>query len=202
MSYTSNLAMMDWADIKAPTLHRLTCQLQRFKANLNSPSLLWACISAVERLLHKVRQLKENVDNLSPSLPLQASISATTSWPFSAQRKGNHGHMPCATLWFCLCDCAEDMRKWDSAPTLALEVCVHELWEKVVKKGPSRKITALVAVEQFPRCSRWAMDPSPLSGTDPMDLRPCGFEPHAFYHGRTMLVCSSITPVNSPCSIA
>lgn len=72
----------------------------------------------------------------------------------------------------------------------------------VVKKGPSRKITAPVAVQQCPRCSRWAEDRGPLSDTDPMDLRPCGFEPYTFYHGRTMLVCSWITPVNSPCSTA
>lgn len=111
--------------------------------------------------------------------------------------------MPCATLWFYLCDCGEDMRKWYGAPTLVLEVCVHELWEKaVVKNGPSRKITAPVGVEQFPRCSQRAEDSSPLSDTDPMDLCLCGFEPHNFYHGKTMLVCSRITPVNSPCSVA
>lgn len=53
-SWGGNLAMMDWAHIEAPTLYRLVCQLQKFEENLYSPSLLWTCMSAVERLFHKV----------------------------------------------------------------------------------------------------------------------------------------------------
>ncbi|KAK4806974.1 hypothetical protein QYF61_027341 [Mycteria americana] len=112
---------------------------------------------------------------ISSSLPLQARVSviksAVRSRPFPAQRKGNHWRTPCSTLWFHLRNHGEDMRKWVGAPTSDLEAHVRELGEKtMVKKGPSRKITAPVAVEQFPRCSRRAEDASPPSDSDPMDL--------------------------------
>ncbi|KAM6188202.1 LOW QUALITY PROTEIN: versican core protein-like [Sarcoramphus papa] len=63
--------------------------------------------------------------------------------------------MPHATLWYYLCDHREDMRKWSGAPTSNLEAHICELQGKTsAKKGPSRKITVPVAVEQFPRHSR------------------------------------------------
>lgn len=93
--------MTDWADIEGLALYRLVAQLWQFKENLYSPSLLWAYISAVERLFHKVRQLEENVDNLSPSLSLEASISATMSRLSLIKGKGSMGkcHVPpCASI--------------------------------------------------------------------------------------------------------
>lgn len=93
--------MTDWADVEALALYRLVTQLWQFKENLYSPSLLWAYISAVERLFHKVRQLEENVDNLSPSLPLEASISATMSRLSLIKGKGSMGTCrvpPCASI--------------------------------------------------------------------------------------------------------
>ena len=111
--------------------------------------------------------------------------------------------MPRATLWFYLRDHGEDMRKWDGVPASDLEARVWELWGKTAaNKDPSKKITAPVAVEQFPRHSRWAEDTSPPSDTDPMDVCPRGLEPHAWYHERTMPVSSGITPVKSHFSIA
>lgn len=71
----------------------------------------------------------------------------------------------------------------------------------MAKKGPSRKVTAMVAVEQFPRCSRWAEDASPPSDIDPIDIYPRGFEPHAWYNGMTVPVSSGITLVKSHFSI-
>lgn len=59
-----------------------------------------------------------------------------------------------ATLWFYLYDSGKDMRKWDSASISSLETCVCELQGKTAaKKGPFRKTTAPIAVEQFPRLS-------------------------------------------------
>ena len=53
------------------------------------------------------------------------------------------------------------MGKWDGKPTLNLEAGVCELRGKTAaRKGPYRKITAPVAVEQFPGWSRRADTPS------------------------------------------
>ncbi|XP_075344879.1 uncharacterized protein LOC142402872 [Mycteria americana] len=69
------------------------------------------------------------------------------------------------------------MRKWEGAPTLDLEL----RRKRAAKKGPFRKITAPVAVEQFPRCTRRAEDASLPSDTESMNCL-CGFEHHSCYH--------------------
>lgn len=70
------------------------------------------------------------------------------------------------------------MRKWEGAPTLDLKL----QGKTAAKKGPSRKITAPVAVEQFPRRTRRAEDASLPSDTDSMNICLCGFERYSWYH--------------------
>lgn len=93
--------------------------------------------------------------------------------------KGTVGTRLMPPPWFYLRNHREDMRKWDSAPTLNLEdqVACKEKQQTASKKGPSRKITALVAVAQFPRQSRRAdPPPDPNEGTSGLQLKESGNE--------------------------
>jgi len=142
--YASTLALTSWPDIEAPAVGQLAGQLQQFQGNLSSTPTLQACATAGERLSQQFQLFK---DSTSSSSPVPAIILAV----------GEHVHAP---LWFCPHGHQEDMTQWDGEPTLNLEAGVCELRGKTAaKKGPSRKITAPVAVEQFPGQSRRA-DPT------------------------------------------
>ncbi|PKU47833.1 ubiquitin carboxyl-terminal hydrolase 4 [Limosa lapponica baueri] len=118
-SYTSTLALMSWAGIKAPTVGRLARQLQQFKENLSSTPTLQACVSAGERLSQQLLLFK---DSMSSSSPKAAIISAV----LCSRGKALWAHFH-ATLSFCLHDHKEDMRRWDGEPTSSLEAGVCEL---------------------------------------------------------------------------
>lgn len=46
-SCASTLEIMDWRDIRVPTVDRLACQLQQFKKYLSSSPNLWTCVYLV-----------------------------------------------------------------------------------------------------------------------------------------------------------
>ena len=45
--YASTLEIIDWTDIKVPTVDRRACQLWQFEENLSSSPNLWACVYLV-----------------------------------------------------------------------------------------------------------------------------------------------------------
>lgn len=195
---TSNPAVVDWADIEAPTVRGLVCQIRQFKKLCSPLPTTGLCLS-LDRLFPRVRPLEEKVENLPPCAYRPASrLSGACS-----THRGPWAHTACHLVGFCLREDGEDTRKWDGAPTSVLEAHGQELWGKTVaKKGPSRKIAAAVAVEQFPRRSRWAEDTSPPPDPHPEAVCPRGAEPPAQYHGKTVRDRSRIVAVASPCVAA
>ncbi|KAK4816276.1 hypothetical protein QYF61_014348 [Mycteria americana] len=127
VSCASSLAVLNWKDRDGPTVGEAASQLQEYKESISS-----SLASAVEKLSQKVQQLKEDRSYFPP---VQTSISAIRSQHSSAQERGYRGYIPQGTLWFYLCDCGEDMRKWDEKPTSTLDVWVHELQGKTITKG-------------------------------------------------------------------
>ncbi|PKU29294.1 acyl- dehydrogenase family member 11 [Limosa lapponica baueri] len=139
-SYANSLAVMEWEGKEGPMVDEVAARLRQYEESLSSP-----LVSAVEKLSRKVQQLEENMS----SPPVQASISAVRSRLFSTQDREYRGYTPRGTLWFCLRDHGEDMRKWDGQPTLILWARVQELQGRTTTKG----ISPGKVLPQFPVCS-------------------------------------------------
>lgn len=150
-----HLVLVTWPDIKAPAVGRLASLLQQFKENF-SPS-------------HPCRA----VPQLGRGCPNSSSYSKTMCLPpphyqppsrltrelFSAQGEGYHVHI-CVPPYGSVCI---TMRAWGSGVPQMEKLGYVIARNLVAKKGPYRRLTTLVAIEQFPRqCRRTdtAFDPS------------------------------------------
>lgn len=130
-------------DIEAPTVDRQSAgQLWQYKENLSTSPAVWSCVSAVEKLSQRFQQIQNEYVFLLTHTGRCLNYQEHHIVSLSPQRKGTmHDH-------------GEDMRKSNGAFTSNLETCVRELQGKTAaKKGPFRKMTAPVAVEQFHRHS-------------------------------------------------
>ena len=144
-------------DIEAPTVDRLADQLWQYKENLSTSPSLWSCVSAAEELSQKLQQIRREYVLLLTYTGQHLSYQLSHGVSLSLFKgKGTvHG-----TLWLYLHDHGEDIWKWEGASISSLETCVCELQGKTeAKKGTFRKMTAPVAVEQFPR-HRGRTDPT------------------------------------------
>ncbi|XP_061225806.1 uncharacterized protein LOC133221146 [Neopsephotus bourkii] len=162
-SYAHSLAPITWHDVAPPTVDEMIHQLQEFEDHL-TPSI----ISTVEKLSQELKQLRDDLSNLSSSPHVPTHVSTIKRYP-TARKRRYRRYTPWATLWFYLQDHREDMKKWDGKPTSDLEERVHELKRRPkVRDDHPMKAVASVSGEQVPGWSgRADFIPAPVIKTNP-----------------------------------
>ncbi|XP_061225245.1 uncharacterized protein LOC133220857 [Neopsephotus bourkii] len=121
-SYAHSLATVTWNDVVPLTVDEMVHKLHEFEDNL-TPSI----ISAVEKLSQDLKQLRDNISDLSRSSHVPTHISAINKRRPTVRERRYKRYTPRATLQFYLWDHGEDMTKWDGKPTSVLEEWVSEL---------------------------------------------------------------------------